>query len=330
VESLWNLGINITLAVQSLGGGLLMPMKFLSFLGTEPFFFLVLPIFFWCVDPGLGARIGVNLLLSSSLNSMLKVLFRGPRPYWYSAKVTPYAGEVSFGVPSGHAQQSVAVWGSIALWYKRTWVTIACLLVIFLIGLSRVYLGVHFVHDVLLGWILGGILLWVVNRLWEPVATWAGRMTLWRQVAVAFAASMGIILLGALSTLTLRGWTLPPEWLENAARAFPNQVPGSAALGDVVTPAAVLFGLWSGLAWLNGRGGMDASGSTSQRVYRYLLGVAGVLIFYLGLRLVFPSGETAVGQVFRFIRYGLLGVWISAGAPWLFVRLGLARPMPGR
>jgi hypothetical protein len=141
---------------------------------------------------------------------------------------------------------------------------------------------------------------------------------------------MGIILVAALCTLTLRTWNLPPEWLENATRAFPTQVPGSAGLGDVVTPAAVLFGLWSGLAWLNSRGGMDASGTTAQRIYRYLLGVAGVLILYLGLRLVFPSGETAIGQVFRFIRYGLLGAWIAAGAPWLFIRLGLASPEPER
>jgi membrane-associated phospholipid phosphatase len=275
MESIWNLGINITLAVQSLGSWLLTPMNFFSFLGTEEFYFLVLPIFFWCVDVGLGARIGVNLLLTSGLNSMLKVLFHGPRPYWYSAEVVPHAAEPSFGVPSGHAQRSVAVWGTIALWYKRRWVTIVSLLIIFLTSFSRLYLGVHFIHDILLGWVFGGLLLWVVNRLWEPVAAWAGRMMLWRQIAVAFAASMGLILLGALSSLAVRGWTLPPEWLENATRAFPSQLPGSAGLGDHVTFAAVLFGLWSGLAWLYGRGGMHASGSTSQLLYRYLLGVAG-------------------------------------------------------
>jgi membrane-associated phospholipid phosphatase len=330
VESLWIWGTNLTLAVQSLGSWLLMPMKLLSFLGHEGFFFLVLPLFFWCVDLGLGTRIGVNLLLTSGLNSTLKLLIHGPRPYWYSSRVTPYAGEISFGAPSGHAQRAVAVWGTIALWYKRTWVTVACLLIIFLISFSRVYLGVHFVHDVLLGWIFGGLLLWVVNRLWEPVASRVRRMAVWAQIALAFAASMGMILLAGLSSLALRGWTLPPEWLENATRAFPSQVPGSAGLSDVVTPAAVLFGLWSGLAWLNSRGGMDASGTTAQRIYRYLLGVAGVLILYLGLSLALPSSESTVGQVFRFIRYGLLGAWIAAGAPWLFIRLGLARPEPGR
>jgi hypothetical protein len=73
---------------------------------------------------------------------------------------------------------------------------------------------------------------------------------------------------------------------------------------------------------------MDAAGSTAQRVYRYLLGLAGVLILYLGLSLLLPSSETTVGQVMRFIRYGLLGAWIAAGAPWLFIRLGLARAQP--
>ena len=325
LESLWDLGITTTLAVQSLGAWLLVPMEFFSFLGTEGFFFLVLPFFYWCVDPRLGTRIGVNLLLSASLNSMLKVLLHSPRPYWYSARVTPHVAEVAFGAPSGHAQLAVSVWGTIALWYRRTWVTLVSLTIIFLIGFSRVYLGVHFGFDVVLGWIIGALLLWVVNRLWEPVASRARRMAVWSQVAMAFAASLGIILLGALSILTLRGWVLPPEWLENAIRAFPGQPPAPDQLDAVVTSAAVLFGLCSGLAWLNHQGGMDASGSSVQRVYRYLLGLAGVVILYLGLSLIFPSSDATLGQVFRFIRYGLLGSWIAAGAPWLFIRLGLAR-----
>lgn len=324
MESLWDWGISITLAVQSLGPSLLIPMKFFSFLGTEQFFFLALPVFYWCVDPALGTRIGVNLLLGASLNGMLKALFHGPRPYWYSGRVIPYSAETSFGVPSGHAQSSVAVWGSLALWYKRRWVTIVALLMILLVGFSRVYLGAHFALDVIAGWIVGTALLWLVNRLWEPVAGWVGIMPVWRQIALAFVASLGIVLLGALAMLTVRGLILPPAWLENAARVFPTGLPEPAQLGEIVTPAAVLFGLWAGLAWLRSHGGMAAAGSTGQRISRYFLGLVGVLILYLGWSRIFPSSETVVGQVLRYTKYGLLGAWIAAGAPWLFIKLGLA------
>jgi len=42
------------------------------------------------------------------------------------------------------------------------------------------------------------------------------------------------------------------------------------------------------------------------------------------LRLVFPGKEDSLYAVMRFIRYGLAGAWIGLGAPWIFLRLGLA------
>jgi hypothetical protein len=58
-------------------------------------------------------------------------------------------------------------------------------------------------------------------------------------------------------------------------------------------------------------------------VGRYLIGMVGLLALYLGLRMVFPTEPEALGQVFRFARYALIGVWVTFGAPWVFVRLRL-------
>jgi hypothetical protein len=44
---------------------------------------------------------------------------------------------------------------------------------------------------------------------------------------------------------------------------------------------------------------------------------------YLGLKVVFPGEESALYLVFRFLRYWLIGVWITLGAPWLFRLLRL-------
>jgi hypothetical protein len=49
-----------------------------------------------------------------------------------------------------------------------------------------------------------------------------------------------------------------------------------------------------------------------------------MLLFWRGLALVFPEGNTALALALRYVRYALTVVWALALAPWLFVRLGLA------
>jgi hypothetical protein len=95
-----------------------------------------------------------------------------------------------------------------------------------------------------------------------------------------------------------------------------------------VTMGAVLLGLGVGLVlerlWL----GFEADGPWRQRALRYVLGVAVMIGLWLGLRLAFAGLEPAF--LFRFIRYGLMGLWGALGAPWVLVKLGLAgvRPNP--
>jgi hypothetical protein len=66
--------------------------------------------------------------------------------------------------------------------------------------------------------------------------------------------------------------------------------------------------------------------STNRRALRFLLG-AGVMVgLWLGLRLAFTGLEP--DYLFRFIRYALMGLWGAFGAPWLFVRVRLAKTNP--
>jgi len=57
-----------------------------------------------------------------------------------------------------------------------------------------------------------------------------------------------------------------------------------------------------------------------------LAGVVVLVLLYFGLRLLHPSGVLAE-NLYRFLRYGVLGAWVSFGAPMLFMRLKLATPM---
>jgi membrane-associated phospholipid phosphatase len=323
MEAIWNIGITWNIFFQRLGSGLKTPMEVFSFFGTEPFFLLLLPALYWCVEASTGLRVGIILLLSTSVNDAFKMAFHGPRPYWFSSDVIGYAGETSFGAPSGHAQIAFGVWGMLAACIGRWWGWLIAILVILLIGISRLYLGVHFPHDVILGWLIGALLLWFVLRFWKPVSARLNKMSMKQQILASFLCSLLLLLFSIIPFLCLKytNWQPPPAWAEYAKDAV--------SLNVAFTSTGTLFGLLAGLVWFNRQGGFDANGQPWKRILRYVLGLAGVLVFYLGMkslfRLIIPDTEAAFPYILRYIRYALIGAWISAGAPWVFVRLNLAR-----
>jgi membrane-associated phospholipid phosphatase len=325
MEAIWDAGVALILWLQSLGGWLIAPMRFISFFGDEEFFLLLLPMLFWSVNTSLGLRIGVMLLLSTNLNHVFKLAFHHPRPYWYNVHVLALSSETTFGLPSGHAQQSAAIWGLFAALIRRRWAWVSALILILLIGISRLYLGVHFPTDVLLGWLIGALMVWAFVR-WEPaVLASIRRWSYNQQVVVAFIVSLALIGLGLLLQLYSQSQHLPITWTQNAL-AVGAEAPEPYSLDNIFSTAGVMFGLCGGAAWLLSRGWFSSDGTFQQRALRYLIGVAGVLLFWFVLGRVLPRGDTALAYSLRFVRYALVGVWVSGWAPALFIRLGLAQP----
>ena len=319
---LW--GTPVVVWLQSLGTFLVTPMKLLSFLGTEDFFLLVMPAMVWCVDASLGLRMGLVLLTSANLNSLLKLAVGWPRPYWVSDQVTAYAHEGSFGLPSGHAQNSMALWGRMAAGLRRRGWVIGLGLLIFLISLSRLYLGVHFPSDVLAGWLAGGVVLALFLVLEKPVGAWIGRQTLGVQLLIPFLAALVIIGKGAWLSAVTADRAVPEEWVTRSTAAFLDEPPITPKALDVVSSAGTLFGLGAGAVLLRRWGKFSASGSLTARAARFALGLIGVLLIYFGLRMILPVGEGLLPQSLRFVRYAVVGLWVAYLAPWVFVRLKLA------
>lgn len=129
--------------------------------------------------------------------------------------------------------------------------------------------------------------------------------------------------LGALIVLGNRDYRLPEEWLAFATRSG-AEAPVPIALSGILSSIGTLFGMLAGVAWMDTRGGWRVSGPWSKRVVRYVVGVLGVLILWYGLGAIFPRGESLIPYILRFVRYALLGIWVSAGAPMLFAKTRLA------
>lgn len=323
MDAILNFEIEITLFFQNLGAWLTTPMVAISFLATEYFFMVMMPLVYWCVDSLMGLRMAFMLVISDSLNNFFKMLFHTPRPFWFDKRVASLSSETGFGMPSGHSQNSASLWGMMAATAKKKWLTIVALIVIVLVGISRIYLGMHFLHDVLSGWLIAGILLWVYLKLEKPAAKWLAPKKLSIQILYAFLFSIVILLPTLISISVSTGWQMPTVWITTAA-ATGGATPDPFNFEGVFTLGGVAFGFLTGYAWLVKKFGQPkVEGSWLKRLLRYFVGIIGVIVLYAGLKVVFPEEPMLLGLILRYIRYALIGFWVSAGAPRVFAKLKL-------
>ncbi len=109
---------------------------------------------------------GVTAMLTSSI---LKQIIARPRPSLWE----PLDHVSSFSFPSGHALVTAAVFGVLAMFLaerfteRKRLIYIATDVLLFFIGLSRIYLGVHWPSDIIGGWLIGGVILFLMVLLYH-------------------------------------------------------------------------------------------------------------------------------------------------------------------
>lgn len=261
-----------------------------SGLGSSFFLLLVLPALFWCVDYRLGMRVAVVCTLSAFCNSSLKVLFAQPRPF----DLDPALGigrAGGYGLPSGHAQESMVLWGSIAHWVQKKWFWAVTVTFLVLIGFSRIYLGVHFPTDVLAGWAAGIVLLGLYIVFYPLIENWVTGRTLLLQLLLVLVVPLGLLL--------MHGGVV------------------------VVYQAGMLLGIGAG-AVVKARVVPFASQCTKEKaVARYAIGVTILAGSLSLLRGVYSHQPPTAHLTAGFFHSACNGIWLSLGAPWLFRRLKL-------
>ncbi|MBQ6991877.1 MAG: phosphatase PAP2 family protein [Clostridia bacterium] len=150
------------------GTGTTIFMTFISHLGSAiPLILITIGILIFSKGKGYSKLIAFNLVCSFIISQILKLIIRRPRP-----ELLRLAVEKGFSFPSGHAMVSTVFYGFfIYLIYKkvkdikkkRIYISLISLL-IFLIGISRIYLGVHYATDVIAGHIFGVLYLYFVVK----------------------------------------------------------------------------------------------------------------------------------------------------------------------
>lgn len=300
--------------------------EFFSFLGSEACYLMILCLLYWCFSPGTGIRLGIAIMISTGVNSAVKLLFQLPRPFWVDDAVQAWATEASFGLPSGHAQSAVVVWGFLAAIVKQPAAKFGAILLILLISVSRLVLGVHFPGDVLAGWLIGGIILFVLVRENDRLKGWFQKRSIRVQIGTAVLVSLLVLGINLAAAAIVGNWQAPAEWARRYTSVSSQEL-DPLGLNSAFTVAGSVFGLILGAMWIQQRGGFSAGGAPEQLFVRYLLGIVVALVLWLGSGLIFPSEPAITAYLLRAFRYAVVTFWVTGLAPALFVKLNLAKPL---
>lgn len=142
----------------------------ITFFGSTGFMIAltVVLLFVWKKGRG-GVKLASAMMISTALNNIIKVIIRRPRP-----EILQLADESTFSFPSGHTMAIVTLVAFViyALWSSREKssitncfrhiLTIALIVVALLVMFSRIYLGVHFITDIIGGALLSTIIVFSI------------------------------------------------------------------------------------------------------------------------------------------------------------------------
>jgi len=286
----------------------------ITILGYSYFLIAVLGALYWTWDKRKVFGLFQLVVYCGLVEHILKGVFQHPRPFqvdpahvqvldYFMRRELDASGiqwavpaKTSFSFPSGHAQVAACFLGALAWQIRRRGMIAFAVVMTLLIALSRLYLGVHFLGDVLGGILFGGVLVAIyaaIEGLLGRNSRFPSPELLW---GLGFAGPVILYLLtpdgeGAQRTMFLLGLTAG-YFAERRLVAFSSGGPAWQRLARMALGLAVIACLLApfdrALAWL----GSDALSTH-------------------------PITWTAC-------RYGVIGLAVSWAIPWMFVQTRLA------
>jgi membrane-associated phospholipid phosphatase len=309
--------------IQNLSPPVTAVLTRVEFLDSMPWYFLIISVLTLGLHPRYGVRLATLFGLNSGLNEAVKLACHLPRPYWVSDAVTGYSSHSSFGLPSGAAMSGASMYGYIAVTVRKWWVVPACMVLLLAAGISRVFCGIHFVTDVLGGWILGFLLLAVFLLAMPRAEAFAARISRPARVALFVAVAAVPLLLVIPAYLSLAGWQLPVAWATLALQQTGSAI-DPVRIQYAYGASGVILGSLLGYECLRSSGGWNPPWDLKQRAMVLVPGTFSVLVVnaeipvlwkILGLTAVFPHLAT-------FLSMAGVAFWLMACVPLLAKKAG--------
>lgn len=288
VEVLWNAGP--TNAVQEFFG----PswnwfFGIVTTLGTIYTVAVVVSLALWLGGRRLAYGLLGAIVLATVVDATLWTLVGVPRPDDPDIVTRAHLGVSSF--PSGHTVVATVLWGLLAAFGRIPWVVPA--LIVPGVMLSRLYLGAHYLGDVLGGALIGLLLVFVYVRLWPGIRRWLSGRSFWFFLIPGLCAPFAVLFFVGLSP---RGWEL-----------F-----GIALAGGIGLPLEYRYVRFT-----------PAAVSLARQARKVGVGLGG-----MGVLLLAPVLLPGVRPILGTALLALAVLWGILLAPALFTYLGLSKPVP--
>ena len=255
-------------------------------LGEETILIVVFCIVFWCVNKRSGYVVGISFFFSALLVQGMKIIFRVPRPWMTDPNILVLGAETAatgYAFPSGHTQNAAAWLGALAITTKKRVLQIVFIILALLVGFSRLYLGVHFLSDVLVSLVISGIVVILVHKMLPKEFVSKKKELVLPAIITGFATVViAIIAYLYLTETTVAGQLRDAAIAAGAALGF--------AVGMYVERVYIQFSV--------------KSKTLVHQVVKFVLGIIGALACLEGFRIL-GSGLIATGA-----RYFLVVIWI--------------------
>ncbi len=265
-------------------------MQAVSFLGNPLFWFLIAAMMLWNDRENESFFLMNIVVFSAATVGVLKALIAWERPAAFGIRAIAADTYSQYSMPSGHATLAAAVYTDLKKFAARKWKIIFALLVL-LIAFSRIYLGAHFLSDVIAGLALGAVIGICNSKLRSKLENSHLRITKLEE-EVAFVAVV-------LTALAVFAFLEPPQLV------------------------AAVLGFYAGFFLLKEQGTKVRStgigGATKPKIAKIFCGLLGIGLLY------FVSGLAAGVLAFAGLAVlFLLGFWVSFLLPMLWKRTRIA------
>lgn len=269
-------------------------VSIITYMGDEIFFIAVAVSFFWCISKKDAFKFINIYLVGCAVVEFIKIGVGRARPYdayskdGYIVSISEPTGGYSF--PSGHTHSIANMSTQLFLRYKKSHFKLALSLAITavtLVAFSRIYLGQHYLTDVVVGAVCGVAIVLAGNYLFSFLKD--------REELIA----VGVIPICIIATIFFGIFESDMESLEMIWKVTGVYL-------------AIVVGYYIEKKYVN----FSTKASAIQHIIKIIIGLAVTLLLQQGLKLIIDAELCLF--VYSFVRYFLVGAWAILGAPFVF------------